>query len=168
MAAGCGVNNAGDPVAPTRALVAPAPPNSHADVYCVPITVSDPATQECGVELRAGTKASESEAVAWWFRAADAIRPRVGNAFSYEDQTFIYRDVGLFRRATSGDWAPVGWICPGDSALSADAATLAMVQRNPLAKAGFRTEQQARTAGCTLAISPARGDTLAALQLDGN
>ena len=159
--AACGVNNAGDPVEPTRQLVGPAPPGSHADVYCSPITNDEPVTQECEVILRAGTDASEQQAVAWWFHAADVLRTRIGEPFSYQDQHFIYTSVFLDRRTTEGDWASVGWRCPQDASLAEQDALDAIQAHAPLEPDGFRTEQAARAAGCRIAVAQPGGATLA-------
>ncbi len=148
--AGCGVNNPGDPVRPTRALVAPAPPDSHADVYCVPDTYEDGGPQTCSVDLRVGAGVSDEEALAWWYRAAEVLRPRMGVPFDYQGVTFRYRGLYLDRRTDNGDWAGFGWRCPADKVLSEAAARGSALHRGPFDPGGFRSAAAARAAGCTV------------------
>jgi hypothetical protein len=150
LLAGCGVNNGGDPVAPTRALVAPAPAHGHADTYCVEEGYEDDSPSTCTVLLDY-EDASLEDAIAWWYRAADAVRPLIGTWQVYDGIGYRYDGLALGQHTSDG-WSYVGWRCRGDEALTADAAADAALARGPLDPGGFRSAAAARAAGCSAIV----------------
>ncbi len=152
---GCGANDPGDPVEPTRELAAPAPRDSRADVYCAPQQTE---TERCDVLLKVSDEVSLDEAAEWLFRVSNRLRERP-DVFEYEGKRFKYGSIAVFLRTTDGDHAPAGWLCAEDNALSEDAAARRMRAREPGAPEAISSLTQARASGCKLAIFPTRHET---------